>query len=268
MINYPYRSLEDYLISHRLTVDAQLNDGWGAKFPVKGIEIEATILYADISNFSARTLDLSSTEILIFANNFFSWITAEALRDTHGIIDKYIGDEIMIVFSTEFGSEDPFKEALQAARWMGQHDALAFCPHIGIASGIVTIGYVGTPLKYSCSAFGTPLTFANRCTSVKPKESVSCSIVFPANEWQDKNLDEMIPPEKHTKSDGSIQEMPQIWKLLEPRTERLKNIGDHKIQEIVKTTVHIPMTPMEKRAKLISRELLRKGLYRPILAQW
>jgi hypothetical protein len=151
---------------------------------------------------------------------------------------------------------------------MGQHDALAFCPHIGIASGIVTIGYVGTPLKYNCSAFGTPLTFANRCTSVKPKESVSCSIVFPANEWQDRNLDEMIPPEKYPNSDGSIQEMPQIWKLLEPRTEKLKNIGDHKIQEIVKTSINIPMTPMEKRAKLISRDLLKAGLYRPILPQW
>ncbi|MEQ8754578.1 MAG: adenylate/guanylate cyclase domain-containing protein [Coleofasciculus sp. G1-WW12-02] len=148
MVQYRYNSLEDYLISNPLTVDGTLNDGWGASFPVKGREIEATILYSDISYFSARTLELSSTEILIFVNNFFAWITAEALRETHGIVDKYIGDEIMIVFSKEFGSEDPFKEAVQAASWMSEHDPLGFCPHTGISSGLVTVGYVGTPIKY------------------------------------------------------------------------------------------------------------------------
>jgi hypothetical protein len=38
MVQYRYNSLEDYLISHPLTVDAQLDDGWGAMFPIKGRE--------------------------------------------------------------------------------------------------------------------------------------------------------------------------------------------------------------------------------------
>jgi len=41
----------------------------------------------------------------------------------------------MAVFSTEFGSDDPFRDAVEAARAMGEHDALDFSPHIGIASG-------------------------------------------------------------------------------------------------------------------------------------
>jgi len=70
---------------------------------VKGCEIKATILFADITSFSKRTFGLSPTETLIFVNNFFTWITAEALIVGSGIIDKYIGDEIMIIFSEEFG---------------------------------------------------------------------------------------------------------------------------------------------------------------------
>lgn len=265
MIDYRYNSLEDYLISSPLTVDGQLDDGWGAKFPVKGIEIEATILYSDISYFSARTSTLSSTEILIFANNFFSWITAEALQETHGIIDKYIGDEIMIVFSKEFGSEDPFKEAIQAARWMSEHDVLAFCPHIGISSGLVTVGYVGTPLKYSCSVFGTPVTFANRCTSVKPQteDLVASSIVFPSSEWKNKIFEEIIPPIKYNFPDGSVQEMPQTWNLLEPRIVNLRNIGDFEIRELVNQCVHIPTLSVEERTKESLKLLRQAGCYRP-----
>jgi hypothetical protein len=32
-----------------LTVDAEAGEGWGGSFPVKGGEIEATVLFADIS---------------------------------------------------------------------------------------------------------------------------------------------------------------------------------------------------------------------------
>jgi adenylate cyclase len=63
----------------------------GAKFPVKGREIEATVLFADITGFSARTLNLDPTETLASVNHFFAWITAEALRGRLGIVDKYIG---------------------------------------------------------------------------------------------------------------------------------------------------------------------------------
>lgn len=128
-IEYRYHSLEDFLNATMLTVDAQLDDGWGASFPVRGREIDATVLFADITAFSARTADLTPTETLVFVNNFFAWISAEALRHTHGLIDKYIGDEVMVVFSKEFGSTDPFLEAVQAARWMAENDALAFMPY-------------------------------------------------------------------------------------------------------------------------------------------
>ena len=223
-VKYRYRTLEDFLISNPLSVDGQLDDGWGAAFSVKGREIKAAILFADIACFSRRTLKLSSTETLIFVNNFFTWITAEALRNRLGIVDKYIGDEIMVIFSEEFGSEDSFVDAVQTARWMAEHDVLAFHPHMGIASGVVTVGFVGTALKYDCSVFGVPVALAARCASTRPKPPintkpqpfVSSSIVFPAGLWKCRSFEEVFPPEKHRRPDGTIQERPQSWKLLLP----------------------------------------------------
>ena len=100
---YKYNSLEDFLISHPLNVDIEADDGWGAKFPVKGIEIEATVLFADITGFSKRTLDMSPTEILIFVNNFFSWITAEAIKDTIKVLDRYGHGVGIRVYTPKYG---------------------------------------------------------------------------------------------------------------------------------------------------------------------
>jgi class 3 adenylate cyclase len=146
-VDYRYHSLEDFLVSNLLSVDGVFDDGWGAAVPVKGREIEAAILFSDISGFSSRTLNLSSTATLAFVNWFFAWITAEALRVGPGIVDKYIGDEIMVIFSPAFGSKDAFADAVQTARRMGENDFLDFRPHMGITAGIVTVGFVGTPVK-------------------------------------------------------------------------------------------------------------------------
>ncbi|MCI0726403.1 MAG: adenylate/guanylate cyclase domain-containing protein [Chloroflexi bacterium] len=265
-VKYRYNSLEDFLVSTPLTVDGQLDDGWGAIFPVKGKEIEATILFADISRFSARTLNLSPTETLIFANNFFAWISAEAIRNGTGIIDKYIGDEIMIVFSKDFGAEDPFVEAVQAARWMSEHDALSFEPHIGIASGSVIVGYIGTPIKYNCSVFGAPVALAARCAAATPEKRrmIGGSIIFPAAEWQGRDFHTVFPPRQYKNpQDGTIEEIPHAWMMLQPRVVNMKNIGEFQIQEIINQSIHEPSMPPTERARLGLRILYDTGRYWP-----
>lgn len=151
-----YHSLEDFLATRPLTVDAEIDDGWGAGFAVKGREIDATVLLADISGFTRRTADLDPTETLAFVNHFFTWITEEALRGGPGVIDKYIGDEVMLVFSDEFGSERPLVDALRAGRRMADNDLFSFAPHVGT----VIAGYVGTSMKQDCSVFGAPVAMA------------------------------------------------------------------------------------------------------------
>ncbi len=262
-----FRSLEDFLVSKPLTVDAEIDDGWGTPFPVKGREIEAAVLFADITAFSTRTADLSPVETLIFVNNFFTWISAEALRGGNGIVDKYIGDEMMLVFSQEFGADDPFVEAVRAARWMGQNDALGFYPHIGIASGRVIVGYAGTPLKYNCSVFGTPVTIAARCAGVKVEADtpVGATVVFPAEEWRDRLLTDVLEPERFQAPDGSVAEHPLDWQLREAREVTVKNTT-LRVRELVRTGVWLPGPGAsgDHRAREAFAGLRRAGLYRPV----
>lgn len=259
-VRYRFNSLGDFLIANPLSVNGELDDGWGGRFPVKGREIKASILFCDISGFSKRTLRLNSTETLVFVNNFFTWITAEALRQRPGIVDKYIGDEMMVIFSEEFGSDDDFLDAIQTARWMGENDVLAFCPHIGIARGIVTVGYVGTPLKFDCSVFGAPVTLAARCASVKTARP---GIVFPEKDWKDYKFEDAFPPIKRTKPDGSIWLEPPVWEMKPPQTVSMKNLPDLNVIVVEDMTVSLPGQSAEDRAREGLSYLHHVGAYKP-----
>jgi hypothetical protein len=260
-IKYSYKTLEDYLVSYPLTVDFRVNDGGGAYFSVKGIELEATILFADITGFSCRTSDLTPMETLVYVNTFFSWITAEAITGKPCIIDKYIGDEIMLLFSRQFGSDDPFIDALQTARFVAEKDVHSYCPHIGIASGPVIAGYVGTPIKYNASLYGKPVTIASRCASIKPQGEYSSTITFPSDLWKYGSLDDIFKPIQKGQN-SKINEEPHPWKLLEPREAEIKNIGPLMVREVVNSCIWIPQQSAEERAKECVRILKEKGVCR------
>lgn len=264
---YKYKSIDDFLITHPLNMDAQLNDGWGAYFPVKGIELEASILFADIAGFSSRTREMNPLETLIFVNNYFAWMSAEGLHDSHGLIDKYIGDEMMIVFANEFGSENHFEDALRCGRKMIERDVLNYCPHIGIASGKVVVGFVGTPYKYNSSVFGLPVTMAARCAAVKPeKNNYDKRIVFPEENWVEKDIDELFPPVIDKYSDGTESQSEQTWSILEPRSVPIKNLADVMIRELRCTLMHLSEYTATQRAKDNFTSLVKHGFYRTIVS--
>jgi class 3 adenylate cyclase len=250
-LQHQYHSLDDFLASKMSHVDGALDDGWGYEFPVKGYETEATVLFADISGFSTRTMSMSPAATLVFVQNFFAWITAEALHGRPGIVDKYIGDEVMVVFSEEFGSEDPFVDAVRAAAAMSKHDVHAYCPHIGIASGRVIIGYAGTPLRYNVSVFGAPVALAARCASVRPPDTdeplfVSSTIVVPDSEWGRRTLDQVLPPQRL--ADGDECDEYPVFELQPPRPVDMKGLGDVAVREIYNKGMHMPSLSAENRA--------------------
>lgn len=267
-----YNSLDDFLISTAYTVDAPVGFGPGVAYPVKGREIEATVLFSDISGYSARTLDLSPVETLAFVNQFFAWVTATALQGTRGIVDKYIGDEMMVVFSEEFGSEDPFEEAVRVARRMGEQDVFGFVPHIGIASGSVIVGHAGTPVMYNCSVFGAPVALAARCAGIRPEEpeqtengfpSYGCSVTFPDTDWNGRNFDEFFPPRRYSDEEVIVYEVPTTWELLPARAVTPKNMRQLQIREVVDRGFYFPDTLPEDSAKRLIKEMRAANRYWP-----
>jgi hypothetical protein len=246
-------------------VDGVVDDGADKLFAVKGREIEAAVLFADIAGFSAKTAGLTPTETLIFVNHFFCWITAEALEGAAAVIDKYIGDAVMLVFSPELGSADPFGDALRTAGRIAHYDPFGFCPHIGIASGPVVVGFVGTERKYNCSVFGRPVTLAARCAGVKPRTADTDAgyMAFPAAEWGNRVFEVMFPLKRYGRSDGL-----HAFEMLPVQQEDLKNVGTTDVICVVRTASWFPSTLPEERAKAAANNLRASGHYRPRGPRW
>lgn len=223
-----YNSLDDYLKSHPLDVDILIPDSRGMPFQVKGRLITAVVLFADMTAFSSRSSKLCPIETLIFVNNFFAELSAQ-LEEQHGIVDKYIGDEMMVVFSEDFGSKDPLAEAVNTARWMVEKDALDFNPHIGIAAGDVVVGYVGTALKYDCSVWGAAVTRAARCCQIRADNGDAIgSIILPAKDWDNRQLEQVLTKQNVAQQDGAEPNI--TWKIIPQMAVKLK--GEEEEREI------------------------------------
>jgi two-component system sensor histidine kinase ChiS len=57
----------------------------------------ATVLFADIRNFTSMTENASSEEVVQFLNTYFS-LWDDAAKAYNGWIDKFIGDAVMVIF--------------------------------------------------------------------------------------------------------------------------------------------------------------------------
>jgi hypothetical protein len=135
---------------------------------------------------------------------------------------------------------------------MSTFDAHAYCPHIGIASGRVIVGYAGTALRYNVSVFGAPVALAARCAAVKLPEGeeriISSTITMPEADWEGRDLDTVLPPRKRKDADGSDYLEHQYFELQPSREAAMKGLGDVAIREIYNPGFHLPSLSAENRA--------------------
>ena len=135
--------------------------------------------------------------------------------------------------------------------------------HTLLADRLVTVGVVGTPVKYNCSVFGSAVTLASRCAGVPGEGQGSSSVILPTHMWGNRQLDDVFPPEEVPGPDGVLHRRPQIWELRDAREEDLKNIGTTSIREIALRTIHVPQFSHEDDIRNTLRLLQRNGQYRP-----
>jgi hypothetical protein len=134
---------------------------------------------------------------------------------------------------------------------MSRHDVHAYGPHIGIASGRVIVGYAGTALRYNVSVFGAPVALAARCAAVKPAEPdkiVSSTVVMPASDWGERELDDVLPPREIEQPDGSKVPELQRFELLDERAVPMKGLDQIAIRELHNTGIWFPTYSAENRA--------------------
>jgi adenylate cyclase len=141
-----------------------------------GQKLDATILYCDIRGFTPLSEGLSPDALVELLNEHFTAMTA-IVFEFNGTLDKYIGDEVMALFGAPFSAEDDALLAVRAGiamqkknTWLNQlrtdQGLPTFEIGIGINSGNVFSGYIGSPERLDYTVMGDGVNIASRLCSV------------------------------------------------------------------------------------------------------
>jgi len=143
-------------------------------------DLTATILFTDIIAFTQLTEQSPPRETNIILNQYFSTMT-DIIFSYDGTLDKYIGDGLMAVFGAPMEREDDAERAILAAKEMKRQLAVMmskqeghrkkFDIRIGINTGRVVAGNIGSPKRMDYTVIGDPVNIASRLESIaKPNQ--------------------------------------------------------------------------------------------------
>jgi adenylate cyclase len=132
----------------------------------------ATILFADIRNFTRMAERMEPEAVVQLLNEFFSEVT-EVIFDNGGTLDKYLGDGLMALFGAPIARpDDPVravKTAIEIKRSLarvkdGWHSVRGreFRIGIGINTGKVTAGNIGCAQRMDYTVIGDAVNLAMR----------------------------------------------------------------------------------------------------------
>lgn len=148
----------------------------------EGERKQVTVMFADLSGFTSLSETADAEDVRNLVNSCFERLGAIAAR-MGGYIDKFIGDEVMVLFGAPQSLEDHASRALLAALEMrsaldvfnNEHVVLRDKPlgmHFGINSGLVIAGGMGLEAKREYTVMGDPVNVAARLAAQAPTGSI------------------------------------------------------------------------------------------------
>lgn len=143
-----------------------------------GEELNATVLFTDIYDFTKFSEKHQPPELVRYLNEYFSTFT-NTILDYHGMLDKYTGDGLMAVFGAPLTRSDHALCACKAALihrkmslQLAAKEQLSPCEgfhlgtRIGINSGLLVAGNIGSQRRMEYTCIGDPVNLASRLEGV------------------------------------------------------------------------------------------------------
>lgn len=153
-------------------IERILHDGDEADTRFIAQELDVTVLFCDIVSFTTLCEGLAPHDIVSLLNGFFSKM-CDAVFEHEGTLDKFIGDELMVLFNAPYPQPDHAMRAARTALAMRQAleafnaegPIVPLEVRIGIASGRAMVGDVGTIRRREFTVLGDVVNMASRIKS-------------------------------------------------------------------------------------------------------
>jgi class 3 adenylate cyclase len=131
-----------------------------------------TVMFADLSGFTALAENMDPERVRSLMNACFDHLVP-IIEKYEGVIDKFIGDEIMALFGAPVAHEDDPARALCAAldmmgaleRFNTEHSTNLGL-HVGVNTGLAVAGGIGSRGRQQYSVIGDAVNLASRLESV------------------------------------------------------------------------------------------------------
>ncbi|MFL5352005.1 adenylate/guanylate cyclase domain-containing protein [Archangium sp.] len=163
--------------------------------PLETIETEVTVLFSDISGFTALSSQLEPRQVVDLLNDYFP-VMADIVFKYEGTLEKYIGDALMAVWGAPFSHPDDADRAVRAAvemqralaqlnaRWRSQgRPELQI--HVGLNTGRVAAGNIGSEQYLQYATIGDATNVASRvCSAARDGEIRMNATTF--ERWRDR----------------------------------------------------------------------------------
>ncbi|MBI6546183.1 MAG: AAA family ATPase, partial [Cyanobacteria bacterium NC_groundwater_1444_Ag_S-0.65um_54_12] len=131
-----------------------------------------TVLFADVSGFTALSARLDPERVTEILNDFFK-VLAEPIYRCGGVVDKYMGDALMALFGAPIAHEDDPERAVLAgyelqraahsfAAEFERQTGIQLAVRVGINTGLVVAGAVGGGPKREYTVMGDAVNVAQR----------------------------------------------------------------------------------------------------------
>ena len=131
-----------------------------------------TMLFSDVRGFTTMSENLEPEKVVQVLNEYFADMTP-IVFEHRGMLDKYMGDGMMALFGVPLQCEDAATNAVSAAiamqRRMGSVNRdlqsmgmSEIAIGIGINTGTVTVGYIGSEERTDYTAIGDAVNLAAR----------------------------------------------------------------------------------------------------------
>lgn len=133
---------------------------------------EVTCLFVDVRPLSTFPPDLRPPQVMELLNEYLT-VATDSIHQTYGVIDKYMGTEVMALFNSQLNPmDDHGARAVEAALLLRSafldfyaRHGLQPQPHfyrVGLHSGVATLGNVGSLSRRDFTALGDTINLAHR----------------------------------------------------------------------------------------------------------
>ena len=135
-----------------------------------------SILFSDLRNFTTLSEQLGPRETVSMLNEYFERMV-DVIMGNKGVLDKYIGDAIMALFGVPFKGSYDADDAVKTANGMfralrdlnrerADKNQFSLDIGVGISTGDVIVGNIGSPKRLEYTVIGDPVNLASRLEGV------------------------------------------------------------------------------------------------------